>query len=52
MDRDKPNEITQEAPSQDDFEFVDGLIEEASKIPDEAEMGPEDPPDPQQRGYR
>jgi hypothetical protein len=38
MDRDKPREITQEAPSQDDADFAEEMVEEASRMPDEAEI--------------
>jgi ubiquinone biosynthesis protein UbiJ len=36
--RHKDREITQEAPSQDDADFAEEIVEEASRMPDEAEI--------------
>lgn len=56
MDRQKPREIEQVAPSQDDGAFADEMVEEASRIPDEAEIHSEVSDqlhdEQRERGYR
>jgi hypothetical protein len=36
--RHKDREITQDAPSQDDADFADQMVQESEQIPDEAEI--------------
>lgn len=54
--RQRAKEVEQVAPSQDDQEFADEMVEEASRIPDEAEIHSEASDqlhdEQRERGYR